>query len=557
MPCKQIAIVGSGCAGLGALWALRSTNHEVHLFEAGERLGGHTNTAKFVNRGHSTPVDTGFIVLNTATYPNFINFLKHVNIGTIETEMTFAVSRDNGAFEWAGNSLSSIFAQWSHIASPWHWRMVFDIIRFNQFALDLLNEEDDLGEASPDWAMEESVGDYLARKRYSVSFRDNYIIPMTACVWSTSPDKCSLSFPVKTLVRFLWNHHLLTTISARPPWLTIPGGSQAYIDAIMSSYPSDRVHLNTSITSITSNRSESLILHTDVEGEQWMFDEVILACHGDQALDIISESATETELDILGNFKTSPNTVYLHSDLSLMPKRKATWSSWNYLTTSRAPSSSAIKAAPLYNPFDKSGGEGKNLENGTVNPSPALDRVSLTYNMNILQHIPVSIFGHVLVTMNPPHAPSPSTIQGEYRYSHPLYTPEAVAAQKRLPEIQSRRGLFFCGAWTKYGFHEDGFTSGLDIATKYLGAKVPFEIVDSRYSRGVKPELGMKEHALRAYINLIQMWITAMERLIGLVWDILTLPYWVLEQGWSLIAWGVSWALVIMGIWDPKGRKAK
>ncbi|KAF2236686.1 FAD/NAD(P)-binding domain-containing protein [Viridothelium virens] len=560
---KQIAIVGSGCAGLGALWALKSTNHEVHIFEADDRLGGHTNTVTFTHRGHSTPVDTGFIVLNTATYPNFINFLKCINVRTVETEMSFGISRDQGAFEWAGNSLSSLFAQWSNIISPRHWRMIFDIARFNQFALDLLSDDDGHDNASSHQTMEESMGDYLCREGYSNAFRDNYIIPMTACVWSTSPDDCSLSFPVKTLVRFLWNHHLLTTVSTRPPWLTIPGGSKSYVDAIMRNFPEERIHLNNSITSITSNRSGSMILHTDIEGEQWMFDEVILACHGDQALDIISASATEVESDILGTFHTSANNVYLHSDLSLMPKRRATWSSWNYLTTSRQTSSSTSQKPPIYDIYRGDDQKSRHLGNGHSNPSPSLEKVSLTYNMNILQHIPASLFGDVLVTMNPPHPPASSTIQGEYQYSHPLYTPEAVAAQGRLPEIQNTRGLLYCGAWTKYGFHEDGFTSGLEVATKYLGAQIPFEVVDSRYSRGVKPELKMKDHATRAVIGFIQTWIVLVERLFRFAWNIFILPFWVLEQGWVTIRTGLSWALMVAGVWeqdeahgrDLKGRK--
>ena len=426
--------------------------------------------------------------------------------------------------------------------------MVFDIIRFNQFALDLLNEHDGPEEVCGDEVMEESMGDYLTREGYSTAFRDNYIIPMTACVWSTNPDKCSLSFPVKTLVRFLWNHHLLTTISARPPWLTIPGGSRTYVDAILKGFPPDRIHLHTAITSITSDRSENFILHTDVEGEQWMFDEVVLACHGDQALDIISESATEAELDILSKFRTSSNIAYLHSDLSLMPKRRSTWSSWNYLTTSRPDSSSATKLPSTYNPFEKSDGKDNVRGNGMLNPSAALQKVSLTYNMNILQHIPVSLFGHVLVTMNPPHPPSPSTVQGEYHYSHPLYTPEAVAAQKQLPEIQYKRGLLFCGAWTRYGFHEDGFTSGLEVATKYLGAEVPFAIVDSRYSRGLKPELGTKDRILRVAISLVQTWIITTGRAYDFAWNILTLPFWLPMQALSLALASVSWILKILGI---------
>ena len=430
--------------------------------------------------------------------------------------------------------------------------MIFDILRFNQFALDLLAEDEIPGKGSVSSEMEESMGDYLSREGYSANFRDNYLIPMTACVWSTSPDKCSLSFPVKTLVRFLWNHHLLTTISERPPWLTIPGGSKTYVDAITKDFPPDRIHLKNCIKSITSDRSGNLILHTDIEGEQWMFDKVILACHGDQALDIISESATKAEIDILGAFQTSTNTVYLHSDLSLMPRRIATWSSWNYLTRSRPASSTALRKPSSRALSDKNSSRRKKIDSGNPdsNPSPTLEKVSLTYNMNILQHIPTSLFGHVLVTMNPPHTPTRSSIQGKYRYSHPLYTPKAVAAQRRLPEIQGKRGLLFCGAWTRYGFHEDGFTSGLEVATKYLGAKVPFDVLDSRYSRGLKPELGMKDHALRAVISFIQVWIVILERLFEFAWDILTLPFWVLDHAWTLALQGLSWTSMILGAWE-------
>ncbi|KAI9686818.1 MAG: hypothetical protein M1820_010553 [Bogoriella megaspora] len=539
MPPKQIAVVGSGCAGLGAIWALKSTSHEVHLFEADDRLGGHTNTVSFIHKGHVTPVDTGFIVMNSSTYPNFLKFLGSINLKIVETEMTFGISRDEGAFEWAGNSLSSVFAQWSNLISPRHWRMIFDIIRFNQFALDLLSEDDTANTSF------ETMGDYLSREDYSTAFRDNYLIPMTACVWSTSPDKCSLSFPVKTLVRFLWNHHLLTTISERPPWLTIPGGTRKYLDAIMKDFPEDRIHLNTPITSITNNRSESVILHTNRKGEQWMFDEVILACHGDQALQILAASVTETEEDILGAFKTSPNTVFLHSDLSLMPRRRSTWSSWNYLTTSRASTKPWV-----FNPFAKNEPNGKAIDD--ANPSPALDKVSLTYNMNILQHIPTSLYGHVLVTMNPPHNPDPRTIQGVYEYSHPLYTPEAVAAQQRLNEIQGKRGVYFCGAWTRYGFHEDGFTSGVEIATNFMGAKTPFEVQDARYSRGQKPVLHTKDHAVRVGVGFIQMLIVMGER----AWDgmltLLMLPFDVAAWVLSTFINVMSYVLMIVGLLEEK-----
>lgn len=210
---KRVAIIGSGSAGLGAAYALKNTNYEVHIFEKEDRLGGHTNTQKWTaptQPGETTPVDTGFIVLNTATYPNFINFLEDVGMPTKKTEMTFSVSKRQPDFEWSG-SPAGVFAQRRNLFRPRHWRLLFDIVRFNQYAPDLLADEH-----YP--ARNITIGEYLKREGYSQAFKDDYLIPMTAAVWSTSPDKASLEFPAQTLVRFMWNHHLLSTVSARPDW---------------------------------------------------------------------------------------------------------------------------------------------------------------------------------------------------------------------------------------------------------------------------------------------------------------------------------------------------
>ncbi|KAK5705030.1 hypothetical protein LTR97_002144 [Elasticomyces elasticus] len=487
----KIAIVGSGCAGLGAAWALKDSDYDVHVFERSSRLGGHTNTQMWRHGDEQVPVDTGFIVMNTATYPNLIRFLKEVGVDTVDTEMTFGVTRDHGQFEWSGEA-QGIFAQRRNLFRLRHWRMIFDIIRFNQFALDLIADEDEsvvqrLG-SSASWrksAGEMSVGEYLKREGYSDAFRDDYLIPMTAAVWSTSPDKASLSFPAATLVRFMWNHHLLTTIATRPPWLTIPGGSQRYIDAIVRSFPK--------------------------EGD--VFDHVILACHGDQILPLLAkhgfppapltdktnvddekrkrnsfiksasgvEYVSQTELDILSSFETSENIAYLHSDLSCMPIRRKCWTAWNYL----------ISSTP------------------TKDSSPA--GVSLTYCMNILQHLSERKYGPILVTMNPEHPPDPRLTQGQFVYRHPLYTAESVRAQKRLESIQNTRGVSYCGAWTKYGFHEDGFSSGLKVAIEHLGAELPFDFVDSTYSRGHKPELDWRDYALRLLLLVALLWIRVLE----------------------------------------------
>ncbi|EKG11131.1 Amine oxidase [Macrophomina phaseolina MS6] len=475
---KRIAIVGSGITGLGALYALRNTPHEVHLFEAADRLGGHTNTVQFAYKDRKTPVDTGFIVLNTATYPNFIAFLKELNVEIVETAMTFGVSRDEGAFEWAGTSLGAVFAQQENLFNPSHWRMIFDIIRFNQFALDLLKDD-----AHVD--LDLSIGEYLDREGYSASFRDDYLIPMTACVWSTGADKCALEFPALTLIRFLWNHHLLSTISERPPWLTVKNGSRTYINAVMRDFPSEQVHLSSPVKSVT-NEDDKVVLELK-SGHKELFDDVILACHGNQARDIISASATAEEKEIMGAFHTTPNTVFLHSDLSLMPRREIAWSSWNYLTTS---SQQLSKSRP------------SNPRAPNATSSGALNSVSLTYNMNILQHIPVSEFGHVLVTMNPPHMPKPELTQAAIQYAHPLYTAAAVKSQELLPKIQGKRGIWYAGAWTGYGFHEDGFTSGINVACEGLGGNVPWKRVETKFIRGKMPQFTMKDYIVRVIIAL-------------------------------------------------------
>ncbi|KAF4987133.1 hypothetical protein FDECE_15577 [Fusarium decemcellulare] len=468
---KKVAIVGSGCSGLAALWALKETNPDVYLFEADGRLGGHSNTVRWEAGQSSTEVDTGFIVLNTATYPNFIKFLNILRVPTVPTDMALGVSRDHGQFEWGGKSLTSLFCQTSNMFSLRMWRMLFDIVRFNQFALDVLMTPDDGSTIDPD----ETIGEYLGHHGYSHAFRDGYLIPITAAVWSTSPGKCITEFPVLTLIRFLWNHHNLSTISSRPEWLTLKEKSKSYIDAVMADFPSDHVFLDCPVKRVENDANDDLVLYLE-NGQTETFDHVILATHGDQALSILGPSATEEERSILGCFKTSHNEVVLHSDLTHMPRRREAWCSWNYMT--RSPHSDAYT-----------------------------DTVSLTYYMNTLQHISSDKFGHILATLNPLHQPDPSLTQGRYLYSHPLYTSDAIQAQKRLGKIQNKRGISYAGAWTNYGFHEDGFSSGLKAARDHLGARLPFDFVDSTFSRGKRPTLGLVDYAVRFVITLVQVFV--------------------------------------------------
>lgn len=267
---------------------------------------------------------------------NFIHFLNALNVKAVDTEMTFGVTRDAGAFEWSGTSLGAVFAQRRNLFNPRVWRMLFDVIRFNQFALDLLWDADESGSdptsgastTNGDWHVgntsthkqrvqaDESIGAYLERQGYSAAFRDDYLIPMTAAVWSTSPDKCALDFPALTLVRFMWNHHLLTTVAARPAWMTLSGGAHHYIDAVMRHVGAGNVHLGKRVTALENTAAGAVTLNFEDGGED-EFDHVVLACHGDQALEIIRGSATQEEVDVLKHFTTTENTAVLHSDLSV------------------------------------------------------------------------------------------------------------------------------------------------------------------------------------------------------------------------------------------------
>ena len=394
--------------------------------------------------------------------------------------MTFGISRDEGKFEWSGTSLSSIFAQRENLFRPRMWRLIFDIVRFNQFATDILENSTKVDPEASEGKKGhqpagESIGEYLDREGYSQAFRDDYLIPMAAAVWSTNADKCSLEFPAITLVRFMWNHHLLSTISTRPDWMTIRGGSQRYIDAVLKNFPEDRIHLKSKVSSLTPDKRGSVTLTAN--GKDELFDHVILATHGDQALEILQPIATKEEIDILSGFQTGKNVAVLHSDLSLMPRRRIAWSSWNYITESPFPG----------------------FESANVN------KVCLTYWMNLLQHIPEKDFGPVLVTLNPLTPPDTQLSQGIWEYSHPLYNSAAIKSQDLLPRIQNTRGISYCGAWTKYGFHEDGFSSGLSAAINHLGADLPFEFVDSTFSRGQRPNLTLKNHLARILILSIQL----------------------------------------------------
>ncbi|KAF9524252.1 amine oxidase [Crepidotus variabilis] len=468
----KVAVVGSGVSGLAATWLLNEhSDHEVHLYESDSRPGGHANTVHFVpndRHGSGIDVDTGFIVLNPTTYPNFLRFLRSFSprlaktkrpsrkfsfnqvpsdnsinedagIEVVETEMTFSVTRDGGVFEWAGKNLRTVFCQPHRLLDPQMWRMLYDVLRFNACARKILVDEQ---------SVQLSIGEYLDREGYSSVFRNNYLIPMTAAIWSTPPGDCFLSFPAKTLIQFLYNHNLLQ-ITGKPSWLTIKGGSHQYVKKILSNLPPDQLHLSTPIKSVQSistsdGQKPKVVLTTDGD-EEHTYDHVILACHSDTALNILRAGGelTDDEERILGKFQWSHNEVVLHSDEQLMPRSRLAWSCWNYLSFTK-PEASATA-----------------LESKNHSDMAEVNRVSLTYGMNDLQHIPEAKYGPVLVTLNPPFEPDPSKTVGKWHYSHPVLDSQAVQAQKEMLKIQNTRSISYAGAYLKYGFHEDGFTSGL------------------------------------------------------------------------------------------------
>ena len=409
----RVAIVGTGISGMVTAWLLHPS-HEITVFEANSYIGGHTNTVEVEQAGKAYSVDTGFIVFNQRTYPLFCRLLSRLEVESQETEMSFSVKCEKTGLEYCGTSLNTLFAQRTNLFRPSFWKMILEILRFNRTSLDLLKE------GQP----EISLGEFLERGRYSTVFRQNYLVPMGAAIWSTSPARM-LEFPAKYFVQFLSNHGLLT-ITDRPIWRTIVGGSKKYVEKLTETYR-DRIRLSCPVQRVT--RTDEFVEVTSTKGTE-QFDQVIFATHGDQALRLLSD-ATSQEREVLGAFTCSSNLAVLHTDERLLPKRRLAWASWNY-----------------------------NL------PAEPLECPSVTYQMNILQRLTSP--EPFCVTLNREDAIRPEKILGRFQYDHPVYTPAAVAAQKRHAEISGiGRRTHFCGAYWGYGFHEDGVKSAVRVANAF------------------------------------------------------------------------------------------
>ena len=416
----RIAIVGSGIAGMGAAWALHR-DHEIVVYEKENRIGGHSHTVEVDHGGTRIPVDTGFIVYNEVNYPNLTALFSELAVPTLETQMTFGFSAQDGGLEWQGNTIRTLFAQKRNVLSLSFHRMWMDILRFRREGLADLNAGRTDGH---------SLGSYLKANRYGVAFRDNCILPMGAAIWSSSAEDM-LAFPAQSFIRFFENHRLF--YFDKPMWRTVKGGSREYVKRLTAPF-ADRIRLSTPVARI--ERLEDGVEITDVRGGRETFDQVILACHSDQTLPLLAD-ATDAERQILGPMRYAPNMVYLHRDPALMPKRKSVWSSWNYLARETA-----------------KGGA-----------------VSVTYWMNRLQSIDET--KPLFVSLNPPAPPAPELTFRTFGYDHPQFDAAALVSQRRLHMIQGQHRTWYCGAYAGYGFHEDGLTSGLEVAAR-LGAKLPW-----------------------------------------------------------------------------------
>ncbi len=416
----RIAVIGSGITGLAAARALSST-HAVTLFEAQHRLGGHAHSVDITVDGVAATVDTGFLVYNHHTYPNLVRLFEELDVPTAPSDMSFSVSVGPHGFEWCGSNLASVFAQPANALQPRFWQMLGDILRFNRQVTRLVEQ------GAP---MDQTLGDFLDAHRYSAAFRDLYLLPMAAAIWSC-PLRTMADFPMGSFARFFANHGLLA-IADRPQWFTVAGGSREYVRRIAQGL--NDVRTGTPVTQIRRRpgHPRGAVVVATPRGETH-FDHVVLACHSDQALAMLGDSSLE-ERQVLGAIRYQPNRACLHTDERLMPIRRKAWAAWNYLSDG----------------------------------DPHAPEVSVTYWLNRLQPLPA--IRPVLLSLNPILEPDPAKVIAWYDYEHPVFDRHAVAAQQRLDGLQGRGSVWFAGAWAGYGFHEDGLSAGLAVARRLLAA---------------------------------------------------------------------------------------
>ena len=425
---KRIAVIGSGISGLSAAYHLRN-QADVTLFEAGSYFGGHTHTVDVTlqsPQGMVTHgVDTGFLVFNERTYPGLIGLFAELQVQTSASDMSFSVQtpRASGqrAMEWSGSNLNTVFAQRSNLLSPTFLGMLRDVLRFNTLA-------NALADRGQDHALMQPLGEFLETHKFGSAFRHWYLLPMLGCIWSCPTDQM-LQFPVATMVRFCHNHGLIQVVN-RPQWFTVTGGAKHYVEKLLQHIP--HTHLQTPVERVERN---DIGVHVFTASGSEDFDGVVLACHADQALSLLAQPSPQ-EQALLGAIRYHPNKAVLHTDTSVLPKKKLAWAAWNY-----------ERATDL------------GLESS---------RVCLHYWINRLQPLPFS--QDVVVSLNPVRAIDPSKVLGEYDYAHPVFDLGAIKAQSQLPRLQGQQNTWYAGAWMGYGFHEDGFKAGRDAALGILAA---------------------------------------------------------------------------------------
>ena len=423
---SRIAIVGSGISGLSAAHHLRGHAH-ITLFEAGDYFGGHTHTVDVTlptgNGMQTHGVDTGFLVYNERTYPGLIALFETLQVKTVKSDMSFSVQvpsrQGRRALEWNGANLNTVFAQRSNLFKPSFLRMLRDVVRFNTLATELAERNQDHELAQPLHA-------FLHAHGFSNSFRDWYLLPMLGCIWSCPTDQM-LQFPVATMIRFCHNHGLIQ-VNHRPQWYTVAGGARHYVEKILANISDAR--LNTPVLRV-ERHAEGVTLHTHAGAEH--FDHVILATHADQSLAMLA-APTPQEQATLGGIRYHPNRAVLHTDTTVMPKKKLAWAAWNYERAAHDNTEST--------------------------------RVCLHYWLNLLQPLPFA--QDVIVSLNPVHEIDPAKVLGTYDYAHPVFDLPAIQAQAQMPQLQGQQRTWFAGAWMGYGFHEDGFKAGRAAAQGLL-----------------------------------------------------------------------------------------
>ena len=424
-PRMRIAVIGTGISGLSAAWLLQE-RHDVVVYEKSSRIGGHANTILVPVHGRDIPVDTGFIVFNPQTYPNFVELLRVLDAPSEPSDMSFGVSIDRGRVEYSGSGLSGLFGQRTNLFRPRFWSMLSDLARFyreaTRDARSLVDER-------------LSLGDYLERGGYGAAFRDHHILPMAGAIWSAAPREI-LAYPAAAFLRFYDNHGLLR-LAGQPIWRTVSGGSRVYVERLTRTF-ADRIRHGARIARIERTGGKAIVV--EANGARAVFDHVVIATHADEALALLAEP-TAQERALLGAFRYSRNEAVLHTDASLMPRRRSVWSSWNY-----------------------------------IGDRAAAHKVSVTYWMNRLQNLPTKT--NLFVSLNPPRAPCAGSVVAEGTYDHPMFDAAAIAAQKRLWGLQGSRNAWFCGAHFGAGFHEDGLQAGLAVAEQLGGVRRPWTVAD-------------------------------------------------------------------------------